>query len=247
MRRFVSWSHSAVALGCLLSFGAGPAARAEIVTSPFERFVASWMGIVGVIGAADEPGAADELEVEIADDDRAYEIADDDSGERPHRGEHRHRDRERGEGGRRCRHGCHGRHGDHGPPEHRFHHHAHGDRPHHRRHHHDGMGPGRMGPPAGPDMHHMAMRGLHEIIRRLARIEEKLGIEDAPPSGARGEHRRRDIPEDVRRNMEARMQEGRRRMEEAKGRMEEARKRFQAMEERIKQLEAEVERLKAAK
>jgi tetrahydromethanopterin S-methyltransferase subunit G len=88
------------------------------------------------------------------------------------------------------------------------------------------MGPDRMGPPGGPDMHHMAMRGFHEIIRRLARIEEKLGIENAPPSGP---------------------MEGRRRMEEAKGRMEEARKRLQAMEERIKQLEAEVERLKAAK
>jgi hypothetical protein len=104
-----------------------------------------------------------------------------------------------------------------------------------------------MGPPGGPDMHHMAMRGFHEIIRRLARIEEKLGIEDAPPSGPRGERRRHDIPEDVRRTMEERMQEGRRRMEAAKGRMEEARKRFQAMEDRIKQLEAGVERLKAAK
>ena len=119
-----------------------------------------------------------------------------------------------------------------------------------------------MGPPGGPNMHHMAMRGFQEIIRRLARIEQKLGIENAPPSGPTGDRPRRpeaemrgprrpegsaerpmprlDIPEDMRRTMEERMQEGRRRMEEA-------RKRFQAMEERIKQLEAEVERLKAAK
>lgn len=255
MRRFVSWTHWAVAVACLLALGVGSAARAEIVSSPFERFVASWMGVVGVIGGADEESEADDLEDEDTDDDRAHEIADDDSAEKRER-EHRHRDGERAEGDRHRRHGGHGRHGDHG------------DRPHHRPHH-PGMGPDRMGPPGGPDMHHMAMRGFQEIIRRLARIEQKLGIENAPPSGPTGDRPRRpeaemrgprrpegsaerpmprlDIPEDMRRKMEERMQEGRRRMEEAKGRMEEARKRFQAMEERIKQLEAEVERLKAAK
>ena len=235
MRRFVSWTHWAVAITCLLALGVGSAARAEIVSSPFERFVTSWMGVVGVIGGDDEEGEEDDLEDEDADDDRTHEIADDDSAEKRER-ERRHRDGARAEGDRHRRHGGHGRHGEHG------------DRPHYRPHH-PGMGPERMGPPGGPDMHHMAMRGFHEIIRRLARIEEKLGIEDRPPSGPHGDRPqpRLDIPEDMRRKMEERMQEGRRRMEEAKGRMEEARKRFQAMEERIKQLEAEVERLKAAK
>ena len=128
------------------------------------------------------------------------------------------------------------------------------------------MGPGPMGPPGGPDLHHAALRAFSEISRRLARIEEKLGIESGPPSGPQGDRRprpemqrprgpqggegvreRRDIPEDVRRQMEQRMQEGRRHMEQAKERMEQARQKFQAMQERIEQLEAEVERLKAGK
>ena len=134
---------------------------------------------------------------------------------------------------------------------------------------HRGMGPGHMGPPGGPDGHHHAMRAFREIIRRLERIEEKLGIEAGPPSGREWDRPRRprpemdgpraprgdgdrsreraEPPEDVRRQMQERMEQGRRRMAEAKDRMEQARQRFQAMEERVKSLEAEIERLKGAK
>jgi hypothetical protein len=261
----------AVSAAGLLALGGASAARAEVATGPFEQLVAAWMGVVGVIGADEEMEDETALAEPFADetDENTFVIDDegDDSDEgeegeekaKPHR---ERRDRDRGEGGRRHHRGGHP-HGDHGHRDH-----GHGG-PHMGGRHHPGMGPGRMGSPGGPDMHHPAMRAFHEIIRRLARIEEKLGIEDAPPSGPHGDHPRHprpemhrprgpagsaeqpmprlDIPEEMRRKMEERMQEGRRRMEEAKGRMDEARKRFQAMEERVKQLEAEVERLKAAK
>ena len=68
-----------------------------------------------------------------------------------------------------------------------------------------------------------------------------LGAESQRP------RRQLDIPEDVRRQMEERMEDGRRQMQEARERMENARRRFQEMEERIRQLEAEVARLKGAK
>jgi hypothetical protein len=254
-------SSVAVFAACLLALGRAPAARAEVATGPFDRFVAAWMGVVGVIGAdaemEDEPAAAESFAAET--DANTFTIdeenADREAGEEKAQRRRERRERDHGEGGRRHHRGGHG-HGGH----------AH-DAPPMRGPRHPGMGAGHMGHhPGGPAMHHHALRAFHEIIRRLGRIEEKLGIEAAPPSGPHGEQRwqrpemrrprgpaaerplpRLDIPEDMRRQMEERMREGRRRMEEAKGRMEEARKRFQAMEERIKQLEAEIERLKGAK
>jgi hypothetical protein len=253
MRRLPSLvSIGAASAACLLALGWSVPARAA--TGPLDQFVAAWMGVVAVIGA--DAVAADGTEMIAGDDDRTFAIDDEgdegDEARRPDRdrrsGEDRHAD------GRRRHHGDH----PHGGPHH--------GRMHDRGPHHGGMGPGRMGPPGGPDAHHPAMRAFHEIIRRLARIEEKLGIESGPPSGPRGDRRprpemqrprgpqegegvreRRDIPEDVRRQMEQRMQEGRRHMEQAKERMEQARQKFQAMQERIEQLEAEVERLKAGK
>jgi tetrahydromethanopterin S-methyltransferase subunit G len=227
---------------CLLWLGSAPVVRADGPSSPFEQLVASWMGVVGVIGAGAEGGAADGFEIDEKDADEA--AAEDKREDAERKGdERRHRDH-RGRGHHRP-----GGQGDrrHGPPP-----------------------PGMMGP--GPhhgdaDMHHHAMRAFHEIIRRLARIEEKLGIEDAPPSGPRGDRRPRpemrgprgpeggaerprrqlDIPEDVRRQMAERMESGRRKMAEARERMENARRRLQEMEERIEQLEAEMARLKGAK
>ena len=219
MRRFTFPLSLAVLAGaCLLACGVVPAVRADGPTGGFDQFVASWMGVVGVVGG---DGETDEDAATFAID------GDDEDGEREDRPRRRHRE------GDRPHHG--------------------GGRPPHGPHH-----PG-MGPPGGPDLHRAAMRGFHEIIRRLARIEEKLGIEDAsprfegdrprPPRGPEGSAERpqprREMPEEMRRMMEERMQEGRRRMEQAKDRMEEARRRFQEMEEKIRQLEAEVARLKA--
>lgn len=106
--------------------------------------------------------------------------------------------------------------------------------------------------PAAPGHNH-AFRQLDEIIERLGRIEERLGI-DQPGAGPRhsaGDRPERQLPsrpeisEDIRRAMEQRMQEGRKRMEEAHERMEQAKKKFGEMEERIRRLEAEVQRLRA--
>lgn len=176
----------------------------------------------------------------LAPDADTFEIADDGAGDEARRPQRGQRDRDRPEDAWR----------DHGPR-------------------HRGLGPGHMGPPGGPDGHHHAMRAFREIIHRLGRIEEKLGIEAGPPSGREWDRLRRprpemdepraprgdgdrlrerpELPEDVRRQMQERMEQGRRRMAEAKDRMEQARQRFQAMEERVKSLEAEIERLKGAK
>jgi hypothetical protein len=245
-------SFGAASAACLLALGWSSAARAADTAGPLDRFAAAWMGVVGVIGATEEPGDEVELTQSAADAENENDFAIDDEGDEDRRPHREHRDSEWAEGGRRHHRGGH----PHGGP------HGHGP-------HHPGMGPGHMGPPPGPDGHHHAMRAFHEIIRRLGRIEEKLGIESGPPSGPEGDRPRRprpemqrprgprgdggrpldrlDLPEDVRRQMEERMQAGRRRMEEAKERMEQARQKFQAMEERLRQLEAEVERLKAAK
>lgn len=247
MRRLMSPVSVAVACAaCLLVVGWSATPRAEHTAGPLDRLAAAWMGVVGVVGvpAEDEDQFAMVPPADGFEDDEGVAIDDDgDEPRRPHRG---HRDGDWSAAGR---------------------HHHHG-RPHDRGPHHPGMGPGHMGPPGGPDGHHHAMRAFREIIRRLGRIEEKLGIESRPPAGPEGDRPRRppseaeglrgpraeggrprerlDLPEDVRRQMEARMQEGRRRMAEAKERMEQARQKFQAMEERLEQLEAEVERLKAA-
>lgn len=231
MRRQVSPASSLAATAACLLF-LGSAARAPAAPGPFEQVVASWMGVVAVIGAEGDEQAAASF-ADAADED-TFEIDDGDADERPHH----HRGDDRPDRERRHHRGGH----PHGGP------------------HHPGMGPERMGPPGGPDMHRAAMRAFHEIIRRLGRIERQLGIESGPPSGPEGERPRRsrpemdrprgpgaaaerpldrrDLPEDVRRKMEERMQEGRRRMEQA-------REKFRDMEERIKQLEAEVARLKA--
>lgn len=232
----------AVLAACLLALGRVPAARAEAATGPLDRLVATWMGVVGVIGAdadlENEPASAESVTAEADENTFTIDEEGEDGEAREDKAKRRreHRDRDHREGGRR-----HHR-GGHPQGEHAHRDHGHGGPPMGGPHH-PGMGPGRMGPPGGPDMHHPAMRAFHEIIRRLGRIEEKLGIESGPPSGPRGmgsRGPRPEMPEEMRRQMKQRM-------EVAKGRMEEARKRFQAMEERIKQLEAEVERLKAAK
>lgn len=113
--------------------------------------------------------------------------------------------------------------------------------------------PHGMGPMLRP-LHDEASRQLDEIIARLGRIEQRLGID----ASAHGQHRspgerpersepprRPEISEEMRRAMEQRMQEGRKRMEEAHERMEEAKKKFREMEERIRSLEAEVRKLRA--
>ena len=107
-----------------------------------------------------------------------------------------------------------------------------------------------MGGMHGPaPMHQHAFRQLDEIIARLGRIEARLGIAGpatpsqrpqppqawAPPGAPAGERpsasrpqpsSRPEVPEEVRRAMEQRMQEGRHRMEEAQQRMEDAKKKF---------------------
>ena len=261
MRRVCSpGSIGAASAACLFVLGwSVPAWAAD---GPLDRFVAAWMGVVAVIGADAATADGGKITVNV-DEDTTFAI-DDEGDEAPGP------ERDRRPGGDRSAEGR-PHHGDH--PRHRPHHGG----MHDRGPHPGGMGPGRMGPPGGPEAHHPAMRAFHEIIRRLARIEEKLGIESGPPSGPRGDRQQRprpemrhqmrpemqrprgpqgggerarerlEIPEDVRRQMAERMQEGRRHMEEAKERMEQARKKFEAMQERIKQLEAEVERLKAGK
>lgn len=250
-------SIGAASAACLLVLGwSVPAWAAD---GPLDRFVAAWMGVVAVIGA--DAATANGAELPASGDGDATFAIDDKAGEARRPDGERRPDGDRHAEGRRRHHGDHPHQG------------AHRGGMHDRGPHHGGMGPGRMGPPGGPDAHHPAMRAFHEIIRRLARIEEKLGIESGPPSGPKGDRQRRpqpemrpekqlprgpqwggdrnrerlEIPDDVRRQMAERMQEGRRHMEEAKERMEQARKKFEAMQERIKQLEAEVERLKAGK
>lgn len=105
----------------------------------------------------------------------------------------------------------------------------------------------------GP-MHDEASRQLDEIIARLGRIEQRLGVD----ASGHGQHRspgerperpqppaRPEVSDEMRQAMEQRMQEGRRRMDEAHERMEEAKKKFREMEERIRSLEAEVRKLRA--
>jgi hypothetical protein len=69
---------------------------------------------------------------------------------------------------------------------------------------------------------------------------------DRPPAAPGGVFERPGMPEEMRRRMEERMQEGRGMMDQARQRMEEARQRFEDMQKRIEELEAEVKRLKAA-
>lgn len=224
----------AVSAALLMALGGAPAVRAEVATSPFDRLVAAWMGVVGVIGADDATEDDAEWTESFADERADNPFAIDDEGDAVGSPRRERGARDWAEGGRHHHRDGHPKGGRHmgGPPRHGP--------------HHPGMGPGHMGPPGGPDGHHHAMRAFREIIRRLGRIEEKLGIETEPRSGREEDRPRRprDVPEDVRRQREDRMQEGRRRMAEAKDRMEQARQRFQALEERVRQLEAEVERLK---
>ena len=115
------------------------------------------------------------------------------------------------------------------------------------------------GPPHGDAMHGSplpaeAMRRLDEIVEHLRHIDARLG--GPPRPAAPGHHpegtpdrplHRLDIPEDMRRMLEQKLDEGRRRMEQAQDRMEDGRRRFQELEERIRRLEAEVERLRAGR
>lgn len=262
-----SCGYGKIVSGCVIvvvaaALGARPVLAKTPAVSPvahaLQQSVAAWMSVVAF----------------LADDD-------DDRGPR-HEREHRdgHAEHGRQHGDREGRHADrdhhHGdRHGHHAEHEGRHREHAdrpgqHGGFPHHPRGmwggHGDrggrplpspGMGrpPHGMGPMPRPSfMHDHASRQLDEIIARLGRIEERLGIGSpghGPHSGAGPRPERPQTPsrpevsEEMRRAMEQRMQEGRKRMEEAHDRMEEAKKKFREMEERIRRLEAELQRLRA--
>ena len=95
-------------------------------------------------------------------------------------------------------------------------------------------------------MHAEAMRRLDEILEHLRRIDARLGGPQPRPEGTPDRPLRRlEIPEEMRRALEQKLDEGRQRMEQAHDRMEEGRRRIQELEERIRRLEGEVERLKA--
>lgn len=214
----------------------------DVEPTVFQQAIGAWMGVVTLLAEDGDAGSTERKEGEAKHGD----------------GEHAHREHaERGDRGERG-----GREGR-GPRE--------GSRD---------RGPG----PRGQSwrMHAPPMHGMHgigpgsarldEIAERLARIERKLDAaprmgnpwSPRPEAGPRpgvvgpGVGRGRELPEEMRREMEKRrsemqervkgmMDDGRKRMAEAQEKMEQARRRFAEMEERIKKLEAEVERLKAGK
>lgn len=128
----------------------------------------------------------------------------------------------------------------------------------------------RRGPPPGPPPgpHHV-MRHFDEIIARLAKIEEKLGIDDPVREGPRPEHgpprgpragrspgmQRLEIPEEMRRRMEQRMREGLRPDDGTGSRPprpdgmgrgpEEMRRRMEEARTRFREMQERIERLEA--
>jgi hypothetical protein len=229
------------AMFSLLVVCMGPVLAMEVGPTPFQRAIASWMGVVALV--AEDGAEADEHEDDDEDED---EDDDNDEDEDAHHG--------RGRGGERAEWGGRGRRGmapDRGPG-------AHDPRPH-------GPAPrGPGGPPAQMRMEHMqrmradSLGRVSEIIDRLARIEQKLDAaprmgnpwSPRPAEAGRGGRSRPPMaamPPEAQERMRTMMEEGRKRMAEAHERMEQARKKFQEMEERIKKLEAEVERLKSSR
>jgi uncharacterized small protein (DUF1192 family) len=225
----------------LVCMGTGLAT--EVTSTPFQRAIASWMGMVALV-------ADDGTEAE-RHDEKDDEDEDDDEDKDARHGRRRSGERAEWDGrGRR------GMSGDWGPggrgPS------AHGP---------GARGPGARGPGGPPPqmrmepMQHMrvdALGRVSEIIDRLTRIEQKLDAaprmgnpwSPRPAEAGRGERARPPVaamPPEAQERMRTMMEEGRKRMAEAHERMEQARKKFQEMEERIKKLEAEVERLKAGR
>ena len=216
----------------------GTALATEVGPTPFQRAIASWMGVVALV-------ADDGVEAERHD---AKDDEDEDDDEDKDARHGRRRGDERAEWDGRGRRGMSGDRGPggRGPG-------ARGPAP---------RGPG--GPPPQMRVEHMqrmraeSLGRVSEIIDRLERIERKLDAaprmgnpwSPRPAEAGRGERSRPPMaamPPEAQERMRTMMAEGRKRMAEAHERMEQARKKFQEMEERIKKLEAEVERLKAGR
>jgi len=226
------------AMFSLLVVCMGPVLAMEVGPTPFQRAIASWMGVVALVA---EEGAEAQQHDDEDEEDEGEEDEDEDDDEAHHGGE-------RAEWGGRGRRGMNA---DRGPGSHDPR--ARGPAP---------RGPG--GPPPHMRMEHMqrmradSLGRVSEIIDRLTRIEQKLDAaprmgnpwSPRPAEAGRGGRSRPPMaamPPEAQERMRTMMEEGRKRMAEAQERMEQARKKFQEMEERIKKLEAEVERLKSSR
>ena len=230
------------AMFSLLVVCMGPVLAMEVGPTPFQRAIASWMGVVALVA---EEGAEAEQHDDEDEEDEGEEDEDEDDDEAHHGGE-------RAEWGGRGRRGMNA---DRGPGSHDPR--ARGPAP---------RGPG--GPPPHMRMEHMqrmrsdSLGRASEIIDRLERIERKLDAAPratnpwsprpeahgrAVPGNGAGPHPMAAAHPEMQERMRTMMQEGRKRMAEAHERMEQARKKLQEMEERIKKLEAEVEQLKAGR
>jgi hypothetical protein len=230
------------AMFSLLVVSMGPVLAMEVGPTPFQRAIASWMGVVALVA---EEGAETEQHDDEDEEDEGEEDEDEDDDEA-------HRGGERAEWGGRGRRGMNA---DRGPGSHDP-----------RARGPASRGPG--GPPPHMRMEHMqrmrsdSLGRASEIIDRLERIERKLDAAPratnpwsprpeahgrAVPGNGAGPHPMAAAHPEMQERMRTMMQEGRKRMAEAHERMEQARKKFQEMEERIKKLEAEVEQLKAGR
>ncbi len=230
------------AMFSLLVVCMGPVLAMEVGPTPFQRAIASWMGVVALVA---EEGAEAEQHDDEDEEDEGEEDEDEDDDEAHHGGE-------RAEWGGRGRRGMNA---DRGPGSHDP-----------RARGPASRGPG--GPPPHMRMEHMqrmrsdSLGRASEIIDRLERIERKLDAAPratnpwsprpeahgrAVPGNGAGPHPMAAAHPEMQERMRTMMQEGRKRMAEAHERMEQARKKFQEMEERIKKLEAEVEQLKAGR
>ena len=232
------------AMFSLLVVCMGPVLAMEVGPTPFQRAIASWMGVVALV--AEEGVEAEQHDDEDEDEeDEGEEDEDEDDDEAHHGGE-------RAEWGGRGRRGMNA---DRGPGSHDPR--ARGPAP---------RGPG--GPPPHMRMEHMqrmrpdSLGRASEIIDRLERIERKLDAAPratnpwsprpeaqgrAVPGNGAGPHPMAAAHPEMQERMRTMMQEGRKRMAEAHEKMEQAKKKFEEMEDRIKKLEAEVEQLKAGR
>jgi hypothetical protein len=230
------------AMFSLLVVCMGPVLAMEVGPTPFQRAIASWMGVVALVA---EEGVEAQQHDDEDEEDEGEEDEDEDDDEAHHGGE-------RAEWGGRGRRGMNA---DRGPGSHDP-----------RARGPASRGPG--GPPPHMRMEHMqrmrsdSLGRASEIIDRLERIERKLDAAPratnpwsprpeahgrAVPGNGAGPHPMAAAHPEMQERMRTMMQEGRKRMAEAHERMEQARKKFQEMEERIKKLEAEVEQLKAGR
>ena len=219
------------AMFSLLVVCMGPVLAMEVGPTPFQRAIASWMGVVALV--AEDGAEADEDEDEDEDEDA----------------HHGH-----GRGGERAEWGGRGRRGmapDRGPG-------AHDPRAYGPAPRGPGGPPPQMRMEYMQRMRADSLGRVSEIIDRLTRIEQKLDAAPGmgnpwsprPAEAGRGERSRPPMaamPPEAQERMRTMMEEGRKRMAEARERMEQAKKRFQEMDERIKKLEAEVERLKSSR